>query len=202
MTVGSLLLFNSDNFWTIAAALTFFGAGVIVLVGTLRRTLFLTKAKLENEVGQWQAESEYWRTIESAIVKLGETAKAVDQKADEREVLLGRLCEEAADVIGRLQELLDKAQAASRAAPKPKAKKAPAAATADDSEPDRGRIVHLDRARAAQNRNHKLVSDLFAQGKDMSEISRETGLGIGEIELILHVMRTKSGAGGTGIGTA
>jgi hypothetical protein len=196
-TIGPLLLFNADNVWTMAAALTFLGAGVIVLVGTLRRTLFLTRAKLESEVQQWQAESDYWRTMETAIEELAETIGEVDQKSDEREKLLSRLCEEATAVIARLQVLLDEAHAMADKPIKRRSSRATAAATAQqvDEGRDQGRIVKFDRLRAAQNRNHKLVCDLFASGHDLSQISKETGLGIGEIELILNVARTKGGTG-------
>ncbi len=198
MTFGNpLLLFNADNFWTMAAALTFLGAGVIVMIGTLRRTLFLTRAKLEDEVNRWQAESDYWRTMESAIESLAKTIETVDGQAGEREKLLNRLCEEATSVIARLQKLLDEAQEASvqaRAA-KPKSGRLAHHVSDPDEDSERGRIVRFDRLRATQNRNHKLVCDLFTQGRDLSQISKETGLGIGEIELILNVARTKGGTG-------
>lgn len=205
---GTLLETDAPWYMNVVAA-AFLAAGVWLLVGQLRRSLFFNKAALEDDVKRWHAEGDYWRTMDEAVNRLSDVVEDIETKSAERTKTLTRLTEEATIVTQRLERLIESARSnttgSTRTLRKPTERVVAADVpdTADDSaeavddtdaDEEKGRIVHIDTARAALARNHRRVYELFDAGNAVIDISKDTGLQIGEIELILAMRGRNSSA--------
>ena len=127
-----------------------------------------------------QAELNYWRTFETAVDKLGEVAADLDAQLKARNESLTRLTEEAKAKIERLEKLIAQAE--------------PKVAAQSGAREQQGNVVNFKAATAALvKRNHRRVYEAFDSGHSIQEISKETGMTLGELELIL-ALRDKPGS--------
>jgi hypothetical protein len=193
-------------FWMPVAAAVFLAGGVVLLVGTLRRTLLISKAQLEDEVRKWQSESDFWRTMDAAVEQLHSSVAAIDQGIKERSETLKRLSEEADASTKRLEKLIEEAKVAATLAPKKPTRKVSQNGAGlvpeegqdqDDTGPlekGSGRVVHMEQVRDQIAKRHRRVYEMFDSGHTVLDISKETALDIGEIELILAIRQR--GVGG------
>jgi len=195
-----------------AAAAIFLTAGVLMLIGTLRRTLMVSKVQLEEDVRKWQAQADFWRTMDSAVAQLGESVDVISKQLAEREATLDRLTKEASASIAKLDKLIEEAKVAASLPPAKSTRrvKPPTESQSstgqtptenieqdldrEDDEGTSGRVVHMEQVRDQIARRHRRVYEMFDIGHTVLDISKDTGLNIGEIELILAIRQR--GVGG------
>lgn len=197
--LASFLAETETPLWMPIAAAVFLAGGVALLVQTFRRTLMLSRVQLEDEVRKWQSESDYWRTMETAIEKLNETVAAIDAGIQERRITLKRLSDEAEASISKLERLAEEAKVAATLAPKLPTRKLQTEPTDPSAEENQdsdetgpvakgsGRVVHMEQVRDQIAKRHRRVYEMFDSGHTVLDISKETALDIGEIELILAI---------------
>ncbi len=160
------------------AALTFLIAGVVLLVSALRNSIRKSRLAVENELRKQQAQSEYWRTIDKAVEALSELIEDISSRSDKYAHQVQSLIEEATDKQTELSKLIQEMEEETR-------EHKEASAPSNKSE-EPGRIVNFRTAsEALVKRTHRKVYDAFDRGQTIQEISHDTGLQIGEIELIL-----------------
>jgi hypothetical protein len=177
---------STTDIFMMAAASVFFIAGVALLAATLRGSLIKSRLTLEEDVRRKQAESQFWRTMENAVVKLGEAVAEIDEKIRERTETLDRLSREANELMAKIEARRKELEAD---APRP-AREAPARGE--------GKVVDMKTASAALARRNARICEMFDGGDTIQDISRETGLSLGEIELILAIRdkgQTSAGIG-------
>lgn len=189
------LLDISDTLQTIAS-LVFLFAGILMLVKTIRHTMLKSRVEIEEELRRQSAQADYWRTMDAAVDRLAEAAAEINQGVEDRMERLGKLSSEATDLLARLQLLIEDAEKEERAVRK----------STDRIRSDRenGTIIEFKSAsEALVRKTHRRIYALFDKGRTIQEISRETGLQIGEIELILALRdRMTKFATETAAGTA
>ncbi|MCK6438692.1 MAG: hypothetical protein L6Q71_00645 [Planctomycetes bacterium] len=174
-----MILEAGDSFSTIASVV-FLTGGVAMLVFTLWHSLKKSEKREREMTNPVMREEQYWQRMQQAVDTLDRLANEIDGRAHERSETLTRLTQEAAATAERLQQAIEKTQSA-----------------AADAKGE-GRIVDFKSAtEALTSRAHRKVYDAFDKGMSIQEIGRETGLQLGEIELILALRDKTSGRAGT-----
>lgn len=187
-----MTLLDANETINLVAALSLLAGGVVMIVVTLRNQLKRNTNAADAHAKRAQAEADYWRTLDSAVDKLGEVATEITRKCEERNQRLDKLAKEAAEKVEKLEALMKRADAELAKS----AQAAPSQPAATAAAPERGKIVDFQAATAALvKRNHRRVYEAFDSGQTIQEISRETGLQVGEIELILALRDRLEGTG-------
>lgn len=183
-----MTLLETPDSSSTAIAAVFLIVGALLLIFTLHRSMGKSRRQLEEAKNRNMTEGEYWRAMDAAVDRLSVSVSDIDAKIDERVASLSRLTDEANNKTVRLTELIERMEATEREL----------AAKAGNAEHAQGKVVDFKSASAALvKRNHRRVYEAFDSGKNIQDISRETGLQLGEIELILALRDKIEGKSGT-----